>query len=332
MNILVIGGTGFVGSNLVRYLAGIGHNVKVYHRSNSSLKNLDGINYSSVTGNICHEKKLCRAMEECSAVFNLAACGSSLKKDNAARQQINVDAAALIAKTARKTGNLRLVHVSSIAAVGTPERGEVVDETFQFNHHNNHYAYTKYLGELEVLKEIEQGLDAVIACPGNVVGCNGMKENQLNNFRNISVGKMKVYPPGGVCLTDVDDLIKGLMLCVENGISGKRYILGGHNVSFKKYFTEIANATDGTAPVIRLPKTILPSIGFGVGFIFGLLGKETSIDKDTCVMISNDLFYSSELAIKELGYSISDFSVAISKASMAIGKVGTINDLAVMSH
>lgn len=321
-----------MGSNLVRYLAGIGHDVRVYHRSNSSLKNLDGVDYTGVTGDIFNDKSLCRAMEECSAVFNLTACGSSLKKDNATRQQINVDAAGLIAKAARKTGNIKLVHVSSIAAIGTPECGEVADETFQFNRHNDHYAYTKHLGELAVLKEVELGLDAVIACPGNVVGFHGMKEGQLKNFRNISTGKMKVYPPGGVCLTDVDDLVKGLMLCVENGISGKRYILGGHNVSFKKYFTEIANATDGTAPVICLPKSLLPLIGFGVEFVFGLLGKEASIDKDTCVMISNDLFYSSELAIRELGYSISDFSVTISNASRAIDNVDASNDFAVMSH
>ncbi len=322
MNILVIGGTGFVGNNLVRYLSGIGHDIRVYHRSNSSLKNLDGENYTDVTGDIFDEISLCRAMEGCSAVFNLVACGSSLKKDNTLRQQINVDAAGLIARTALKSGCIKLVHVSSIAAVGTPQCGEVADETFQFNRQKDHYAYTKHLGELEVLKEVESGLNAVIACPGNVVGFHGMKEAQLNNFRNISAGKMKVYPPGGVCLTDVDDLVKGLMLCVEKGISGKRYILGGHNVSFKKYFTQIAEATDGTPPVIRLPKALLPLMGSSIEFVFDLLGKAPPVDKDTCVIISNDLFYSSERAISELGYSISDFNVTISKASSAVGNIG----------
>jgi len=318
MNILVVGGTGFLGNNLVRYLADTGHNVRVYHRPNSSLENLNGVNYTSVIGDIFDEEKLLYAMGECSAVFNLAACGSSLKKDHAIRQQINVDAASLIAKTTHKNGNTKLIHVSSVAAVGTPEYGEIADESFQFNRHNDHYAYTKHLGELEVLKEVKLGLDAVIACPGNIVGFHGMKEGQLNNFRNISAGKMKVYPPGGVCLTDVDDLVKGLMLCVERGNSGKRYILGGHNISFKKYFKEIADVTGGTAPAIQLPKALLPLMGFSMEFVFGLLGKTPPIDKDTCVMISNNLFYSSELAIRELGYLISDFNVTISNACRAI--------------
>ncbi len=318
MNILIIGGTGFVGSNLVRYLDGAGHDVSVFHRSSSSIKYLDGLNYNDVIGDISNGKDICRAMEGCSAVFNLAACGSSLKKDNALRMQINVDAAGLIARAVRETGNTKLVHVSSVAAVGTPESGEIADESFQFNRYNEHYAYTKYMGEQEVLKEVEKGLDAVVACPGNVVGFHGMKEGQFNNFKNISNGKMKIYPPGGVCLTSVDDLVKGLMLCVDNGISGKRYILGGHNVSFKKYFAEIANATGGTAPVIQLPKTLLPLMGFGMELVFGLLGKTPPIDKDTCVMISRKLFYSSELAIRELGYLISDLNITISKSSKAI--------------
>ncbi len=331
-NILVIGGTGFVGSNLVRYLSDTGYDVRVYHRSSSSLNNLDGVNYTGITGDICNEKSLCNAMEGCSAVFNLAACGSSLKKDNAVRLKINVGAVGLIAGAARKTGNIKLAHISSIAAVGTPECGEVADETFLFNRHDDHYAYTKHLGELEVLNEVERGLNAVIACPGNVVGYHGMKENQLNNFRKISAGKMKVYPPGGVCVTGVDDLVRGLMLCVEKGISGKRYILGGHNVSFRKYFTEIANVTGGKAPAIRLPKALLPFAGIGVEFVSGLLGKEPSIDKDTCVMISNDLFYSSELAIRELGYSINDFNVTISKASRTVGNVCSRPGSAVKHH
>ncbi len=75
MNILVIGGTGFVGSNLVRYLNGLGHNVRVYHREDSSLKNLGGVSYTGVTGDISDENSLISAMEGCSAVYNLAACG-----------------------------------------------------------------------------------------------------------------------------------------------------------------------------------------------------------------------------------------------------------------
>ncbi len=315
MDILVIGGTGFIGSNLVRYLLSIGERIKVFHRNNSSLGNLKGLNYTSIIGDICDEKSLSYAIEDCKGVFNLAVCSSTLKKDHALRQLINVEAAGKIARVVRKMGRARLVHVSSIAAIGVPEHGEIADEKFKFNRYQDHYSYTKHLGEEEVLKEAEHGLDAVIACPGNVVGYHGMKEMQLNNFRSIAKGKMKFYPAGGVCIADVDDVVRGVFLCFTNGRTGKRYILGGHNVSYKEYLNAIAYASGGIAPQVRLPRVILPLIGAGAEFVYDILRKDSFINRDTCNMASRDLFYSSDLAIHELGYRIGDFRETIRKAA-----------------
>lgn len=320
MNVLVIGGTGFIGSNLVRHLVAEGQNVKIFSRKSASLKNLEGVSYTSFIGDITDEKSLFQAMEGCAVTYNLAACGSSLKKDHELRQKINVDAAGKIASAARKVGEVRLVHVSSVAAIGTPAHGEIAEETFIFNRHHDHYAYTKHLGEQVVLKEVDHGLDAVIACPGNVVGSHGMKEAQLNTFKKISERKMRVYPPGGVCVTDIDDLVKGLMLSSKKGTPGRRYILGGHNVSFKKYFSEIASATNGAPPRIRLPRSFLALMGACTEPVFHLVGKDPFVSKVTCDMVSTELFYSSELAIREIGYSISDFRDVIRKAAKAVQK------------
>ena len=133
---------------------------------------------------------------------------------------------------------------------------------------------------------------------------------------------MRVYPPGGVCVTGVEDLVNGLVRCAEKGTTGKRYILGGHNVSFKTYFTQIAAATTGSLPWIRLPRTFLKLIGILAEPVFGLLGKNPFISKATCDMLSADLFYSSELAVRELGYAISDLSDTIQRASRAVVKNG----------
>ncbi len=320
MNVLIIGGTGFIGSNLVRHLVAEGQNVKIFSRKNASWKNLKGVSYKSFRGDITDEQNLIQAMEGCTVTYNLAACGSSLRKDQELRQKINVDAAGKIARAARKAGGVRLVHVSSVAAIGTPGHGKIADETFIFNRHHDHYAYTKHLGEQAVLEEVDHGLDAVIACPGNVVGCHGMKETQLNTFKKISERKMRIYPPGGVCVTGIDDLVKGLVLSSKKGTPGRRYILGGHNVSFKKYFSEIAAATHGAPPRICLPRTFLTLIGTCTEPVFHLLGKDPIVSKVTCDMILTDLFYSSELAERKLGYSISDFSDTIRYAAKAVQK------------
>lgn len=318
MEVLVIGGTGFIGSNLVRHLSSAGYGVRIYRRETSSLQNLRGLAYSDIVGEVSDEGSLGRAIQGCGAIFNLAACTSSLKKYDDLRQLVNVRAAGMIARLVRKNGKARLIHISSIAAIGIPRNGEIVGETFKFNWHKDSYAYTKYLGDKEMLKEVDMGLDGVIACPGSVVGCWGMKDAQRGVFKNIATGSMALYPPGGLCLTDVDDVSKGLELCLTKGARGKRYILGGHNIPYKRYFDEIARATGGKKPWIRLPRTILPLMGMMAETVFGLLGKEPVLSRDTCEVISSNLFYSSDLAKRELGYRITDFSRIIEKAAKII--------------
>jgi dihydroflavonol-4-reductase len=257
------------------------------------------------------ENTLFRAMKACKVVYNLAVCGSSLKRHYHLRRLINVEAVKTIAQLARRLNSLRLIHVSSSTAVGYPNDNEIADENFVFNAYNDDYALTKYLGEQAVLREVEGGLDAVIANPCSVLGPHGMKTNQANVFKNIAQGKMWIYPSGGLCLTYIDDLVRGLFLCYEKGVTGKRYILGGHNITYKQYFHEIAHATKGRSPFIRLPRKILSLLCFSAETFLNLLNKEATVNKDVALMISKNLFYSSELAKKQLGYTITDWREAI---------------------
>ncbi|HIJ83188.1 MAG TPA: NAD-dependent epimerase/dehydratase family protein, partial [Magnetococcales bacterium] len=301
MRALLIGGTGFIGSNLALYLSKRSDEVVIYHRQSSSLAHVASIPCPLVVGELDDESTLDLSISRCDVVFNLAACTSPLNKDAALREAINVDGAQRIARLARKNG-VRLVHISSIAAVGSPCPGHVADETLTFNRQHDPYGSSKYRSEQVILEEVAKGLDGVIACPGNVVGGHGMKPTQQNNFVAISQGKMKLYPPGGVCLTDVDDLVNGLYLCAQKGRSGQRYLLGGHNVLFKDYFAEIAKATGGRVPWIPLPGALLPVMGWGVEIVFGMMGRQPPVNRDTGDVVSRKMYYSSQKAITELGY------------------------------
>jgi len=321
--ILVIGGTGFIGSNLVGYLAERGDEVVIYRRKDSDVKNLNGFPFTSVFGDLTDigniEGTLFQAMDGCKAVYNLAACGSPLKKYHRLREIVNREAAKTIAMVARKVGNLRLIHVSSSTAVGYPENNEIADKNYPFNAGYDHYALTKHQGEKAVLEEVKSGLDAVIAIPCSTVGSHGMKSHQLNVFKSISQGKTRVYPPGGLCLTNVNDLVKGLLLCCEKGVKGERYILGGNNITYKQYFQEIAYATHGKAPGIRLPKMLLTWLARVSETFFHVLKKEAPIDKNVAKMIGKNLFYSSELSKRELGYTITDWRKTIRETVNQLG-------------
>ena len=160
-NFLVLGGTGFIGSNLVRYLAEDRH--QPVEGDLADINNLQDILYE--------------AMEGCNGVFNLAAETSQSNSRQTSRELVNIKAVKIIAKVARDCDGVRLVHVSSSTALGIPKRKEVVDENMKFNVSFDHYGLTKHLGDKSMLAEVERGLDAVIAIPCSTVGHRGMKEH-----------------------------------------------------------------------------------------------------------------------------------------------------------
>jgi len=313
--ILIIGGTGFIGSNLVRYLAKKGYKIAILHRKDSDLKNLYGVRFEPYIGDLAQpetiEHELSRAIQGCRAVYNLATCDSGLKKHFRLREVINRDAAGIVASLARKFKGLRLIHVSSSSAIGYPDRGQVADENFVFNAGFDHYALTKHEGEEAVLRQVECGLDAVIAIPCSTIGARGIKQEQLKTFSAIIHGKIKFYPPGGLCITNIDDLVNGLYLCCECGESGRRYILGGHNITYRSYFSEIAYAAGKSAPALPLSKIFMPLLGSAAAAVCSLLCKEPYFNRNVALMVSKKLYYSSDLAIRELGYSIGDWKKTI---------------------
>jgi dihydroflavonol-4-reductase len=326
---LVIGGAGFIGSNLVHHLLDTGDSVSVLHRPGANLKNLQGLQFKSFPCDLedleALRPTLTAAMEGCQNVYNLAACGTSLKKDQKKRQTINIDAVRIIAQVAHAQNVECLVHVSSSAAVGFPlQDGVIADEEFPFNAHENHYAMTKWLGEKEVAKEVKLGLRAVVAAPCSTIGARGTKSQQLDTIRNIAAGKGVIYPPGGLCLTRVMDLVCGMVLCCEKGVSGQRYILGGHNITYKQYFDSIAHETNGRSPFITFPRFIMPWLGWGVEMISNLLKRDNVIDRHVGLMISHDLYYSSERAVRELGYTMTPLETTIRETADEMRKMGSL--------
>lgn len=326
---LVLGGNGFIGSNLVARLNDLGQEVTVLHRPGADLGNLDGLDYRSATADLTDlaalERDLPSILKGCDTVYNLAACGTSLAEHAELRRLINIEAARIVAWSAKKAGVPTLVYISSSAAVGFPLHGELADEQFAFNAHHNHYSMTKRQGEQVVFAEANDTFKVVVAIPCSTMGSRGMKRHQLDLFTSITTGRARIYPPGGLCLTDVNDLVRGIVLCSQKGQSGQRYILGGNNITYRSYFNEIAAATGGRAPWLRLPKTLLPLMGSGVETISRLLGRENTIDRHVGRMIAANLFYSSAKAKQELGYTITDWRQSIHDTVAALRQQGLLS-------
>lgn len=321
--VLIVGGAGFIGCNLAYALGQRGIVPTIAHRPGGIAEGLRDVEHQSLPVDLVDEQSvediLFSRLQDFDVVFNLAICSSPLRRFADLRQRVNVIFPAMLSQAIRERSDSRLVHVSSSAAVGYPRHGEVVDETFQFNGDFDDYAVSKRQGEMAVMAEVEKGLDAVVALPCSSVGARGMKPEQRATFESIAAGRMRMYPPGGLCLTSVADLSAGLIACAESGRTGERYILGGSNIAYREYFDAVAEASGGAPPRIKLPKLLLPLMGWGVDMLGRVLGKDIAINADVARMISLDLFYSSAKAERELGYIVSPWRGVLATTVRELG-------------
>jgi dihydroflavonol-4-reductase len=312
--ILITGGTGFIGSTLAAALVERGYAVSILRRSTSDVSRIAHLNVRHCIGDILDADGLAAIVRGHDTVFHTAALISFWKPRHAAMFDVNVNGTKAIVNACLNEGVHRLIHTSSIAAIGRPPTpGALADESSEFNwrSHNNGYKQSKHLAEAVVLDGIRRGLNAVIVNPGVVIGPGDTTFNGGNIIRTAARGLALFYPKGGMNVVYVDDVVNGMIAAAERGVTGERYILGGDNVTHREAFTVAAEITGGRAPFLPLPV-------FGVRLgarLFDLYGTLTRREP----MLTSELvsgagmfnWYSSKKAARELSYTFTPFRDAV---------------------
>jgi len=266
MKIFVTGGTGFIGVPLIKQLVSRGHSVVVLARNIERAKNELGLKIANelmgkisfFAGDLSAEHRLIDGMKGCEAVFNVAGTISYRNCDRTLVRETNVRGTANVLSAAKKNRVQRLVHTSSIVAVGiTWSENQVLDESAEYNAANLDLEYfnTKHQGEMEVIKSVRDGLDAVIVNPGAVAGFSD------DSGRNGNIGSalkmLAIVPfllPGGNSWVDVRDVVAGHIAALEKGETGERYILAAENISNAEVTKRIRSARGKKVPSFELPQ------------------------------------------------------------------------------
>jgi len=313
-NILITGGTGFIGSALAAALVARGFSVSILRRASSDLSRIDGLDVRHCIGDVRDADGLRTHVRGHDTVFHTAAMISFWKPRRAEMMSINVDGTRSVVEACLAEGAGRLIHTSSIAAIGRPAApGSHADETSVFNWAkcNNGYKASKHAAEAVVMDGIGRGLDAVIVNPGVVIGPGDTAFNGGQLIRSVTRGLALFYPKGGMNVVYVDDVVRGMIAAAERGARGERYILGGENVTHREAFTVTAQVTGGRAPFLPIPVS-----GVRAGArVFDLWGALTHSEP----MLTSELvsgaglfnWYSSQKAARDLGYTITPFREAV---------------------
>ncbi len=256
MRVFVTGGTGFVGGAVVRRLLQSGHEVRTLVRPGTNTRQLDGLPVERVSGDLSDPDSLRRGAAGCDWVFHVAALYSYWGHPWKEFVEVNIEGTRRMMEAAAEAGAKRIVHTSSIAALGIPKDGSpgTEDTPVTLADMILPYKRSKFLGE-EVARDFaRKGLPVVIVNPAAPVGVGDHKPTATGqvivDFLN---GRMPAYVEGGMNIVDVDDVATGHLLAAEKGRIGERYILGGENLSLKQVLDLLSEVSGRPRVRLRLP-------------------------------------------------------------------------------
>ena len=306
MTTLVTGATGFIGSAVARKLAARGHALRLLVRANSDRRNLAGLDADVVIGDLTDAASLVRAAAGCRFVFHVAADYRFWVPDPTAMLRANVDGAVAMVRAAAEAGAERIVHCSSVAALGQIGDGTPADENTPTNEADfvGVYKRSKYLAEKAVLDLARRdGVPVVVVNPAAPVGPRDIKPTPTGKMiRDAAVGRVPAYIDTGLNIVHVDDVAEGHVLALEKGRVGERYVLGGEDMLLKDILALVSDVVHRRPPSIRLPEAVVWPVAFVMEKLAKVTGIEPMMTRDHLKMARKKMFYSSAKARAELGY------------------------------
>ena len=306
MRAFVTGGTGFVGANLVAGLGLRAIQPRVLRRQSSTLTALAGLEYESAIGDILDPpEKRAELMTGCDWVFQVAAVADYWRQGKEWLYKVNVEGTKNVLAAATLAQVPRLIFTSSLAAMGLPQPGQLLDEFSIFNLKPNQFPYghSKHLAEIEVQKAVDAGLPAVIVNPTVILGPRDVNQISGSFIIEAAKGTLKFTTPGGSNFVAVKDVVEGHIAAATKGEIGQRYILGGENRPFRDVAELACELVGRPKPWLHLPRWSLPGIAVGVAAARLFLGNRIPLDANQVRLSSANIYADTRKATQELGLS-----------------------------
>jgi dihydroflavonol-4-reductase len=303
---LVTGASGFVGSAVVRALLARGERVRVLMRPSSDRRNVAGLDVEITEGDLMVPESLAPAVAGCSGVFHVAADYRLWTADSDAMFRANVDGSVAIVRAAHAAGVGRIVYTSSVAVLGNVPGGQADEETpVGYGDMIGVYKRSKFRAEEAVRALIaETGAPVVIVNPSTPIGPRDVKPTPTGRMIvEAASGKMPAFVDTGLNVVHVDDVAEGHLLAFEKGEVGRRYVLGGDDMSLKDILAEIARLTGRRPPTLQLPHNLIMPIAAATELWARVSGREPFATVDGVRMAKKRMYFSSARAKRELGYA-----------------------------
>ncbi|MEO0478509.1 MAG: NAD-dependent epimerase/dehydratase family protein [Planctomycetota bacterium] len=323
--VAITGGTGFLGSWVVRGLIERGAEVRALAREGTDDSNLTGLPIERVSGTLEDRGALRELCDGADVAVHLAALVSFRSEDDDASRRINVEGTGAFLDAAQRSSVRRFLHCSSTAAIGITPDGRPADENCAWDLDRFEVAYltTKREAEELALAADRDGFEVVVVNPTSLFGPGDRRAAGYESVRAIRKKGLPVEPPGGLCTADVRDVATTLLTALERGGAGERYILGGDNLSGREFAAAMVRPFGHRPPRLRVPRPVFP-IALGVARVLDrVLPNGTPFPVGVLRLASEKFWFDSSKAERELDYVCRPIEQTMDDAAEWIDQLGT---------
>lgn len=279
--VLVTGGSGLLGKELITQLLAQDKKViAIYNKT--PLADFKSAQLTQYQCDILDVMRLEEIMQGVEQVYHCAAIVTFDPKYKQHLFKINIEGTANVVNAAITNDVQKLVHVSSVAALGIIRNGKQINETMNWTEEtsNSNYGKSKYLSELEVWRGMGEGLDVVIVNPTIILGDGDWQTGSSQIFKSV-YNEFPWYSDGMNGFVDVRDVAKAMIQLMGKNITGQRFIISAENKTYKDLFTLIANAFGRKAPYKKVTP-LLAKIVWRLEAIKSLFtGKKPLVTRET---------------------------------------------------
>jgi dihydroflavonol-4-reductase len=312
----ITGATGFVGHHVAAALIRRGWSLKALCRKPPAQSvELPGIEWR--TGDVRNPDQVMSAMAGAETVFHVAADYRLWAPNSREIYESNVSGTINVMQAALANGVRRVVHTSSVGALGLVPDGTAADEDTPvcLDDMVGHYKRSKFLAEREAEKFLVKGLPLVFVHPSTPVGPRDHKPTPTGkiivDFLN---RKMPAYLDTGLNLVDVRDVAEGHWLAFEKGKIGGKYILGNRNMTLAQIFVLLEEISGIPAPRVKLPYTPILWLARILQLVSCVTRREPPVPYEGVKMAAKRMFFDASKAVRELGLPQTPVETALSDA------------------
>jgi dihydroflavonol-4-reductase len=307
--ILITGGTGFLGTHIVRQMLDAGEkDLRVMASRVPEWMSDAGV--EPIEGSVTNRHDLAKACGNAAAVFHLAGKVSRDNSDAAGMNKIHLEGTRFLCEAAKEAGISTMLLASSSGTIAVSETEEMFDETFpppvDLLTRWAYYA-SKYYQERTALENFDgEGRRLVILNPSLLLGPGDERLSSTKPVLDFLAGKIPYSPGGGLNFVDARDAAAAFVAALDKGRHQEKYLLGAANMSFQEFFGRLERLSGISAPKLRVPKSWAMTGSTIVNSLFKNWKKPSPIQPSEVEQAECFWYFDSSKAETELDFSPRD--------------------------